>query len=88
VIEDRVLDAALSGLPIERAASVDELVARLHLRDVDVLVLPYGSAFPVDAWPRIRGFLHGGGGLAVLGGAPFHEPVRWASGWARTQRQT
>jgi hypothetical protein len=86
-----VLDAALSGLPVDRASSVTELVSRLRRRDVDVLVLPYGSAFPLEAWPRIRGFLRRGGGLAVLGGAPFHEPVRSASGtggWIRGPRQT
>ncbi len=88
VIAEGLLDAAFSGLPVERASSVEELVARLRLRDVDVLVLPYGSAFPVDAWPRIRGFLRRGGGLAVLGGAPFHEPIRADHGWVRTQRQT
>ena len=95
-IDDGVLDAALAGLPVDRAGSVSELVARLRLRDVDVLVLPYGSAFPVDAWPRIRGFLRRGGGLAVLGGAPFHEPVRSEKGvgaaehggWSRGPRQT
>jgi hypothetical protein len=91
-IDDGVLDNALSGLPVDRAASVGELVARLRLRDVDVLILPYGSAFPVEAWPRIRGFLQRGGGLAVLGGAPFHEPVRadpgHAGAWLRGPRQT
>lgn len=91
-IEDGVLDAALSGLPVDRASNVAELVSRLKLRDVDVLVLPYGSAFPVEAWPRIRSFLHRGGGLAVLGGAPFHEPVRTEPGhagqWIRGPRQT
>jgi hypothetical protein len=93
-IEDGVLDSALSGLPVDRAASVSELVSRLRLRDVDVLVLPYGSAFPLEAWPRIRGFLRRGGGLAVLGGAPFHEPVRsdpgraGAASWIRGPRQT
>lgn len=90
-IEDGVLDAALSGLPVDRASSVGELVSRLRLRDVDVLVLPYGSAFPLDAWPRIRGFLRRGGGLAVLGGAPFHEPVRageTGATWLRGPRQT
>lgn len=94
-IDDAVLDSALSGLPVERAANVAELVARLRLRDVDVLVLPYGSAFPVEAWPRIRGFLRRGGGLAVLGGAPFHEPVRAEPArdghpgpWVRGPRQT
>ena len=88
VIADGVLDAAFAGLPMDKAGTVGELVARLRLRDVDVLVLPYGSAFPVDAWPRIRGFLRRGGGLAVLGGAPFHEPVRAQSGWVRGARQT
>jgi hypothetical protein len=91
VIEDGVLDSALSGLPVDRAASVGELVSRLRLRDVDVLILPYGSAFPVEAWPRIQGFLRRGGGLAVLGGAPFHEPVRADAGhagaWLRGPRQ-
>ena len=40
------------------------------------LLLPYGSAFPLEAWPAIRGFLKAGGGLVVLGGAPFEQPVR------------
>jgi hypothetical protein len=91
VIEDGVLESALSGLPVDRATNVGELVARLRLRDIDVLILPYGSAFPVEAWPRIRGFLRHGGGLAVLGGAPFHEPVRAEPGrngaWLRGPRQ-
>lgn len=91
VVDDATLDAALGGLPVERASSVDDLDKKLRLKDVDVLVLPYGSAFPVDAWPRIRGFLKHGGGLAVLGGAPFHEPVRTdakTNVWTRGPRQT
>jgi len=89
-IDDAVLDAAFAELPVERAGSVAELDARLSLANVDVLVLPYGSAFPVDAWPRIRSFLAHGGGLAVLGGAPFHEPIRAqpGGGWIRGPRQT
>jgi hypothetical protein len=90
-LPDGVLDAALAGLPVDRAEGVGELVARLQLRDIDVLVLPYGSAFPVEAWPRIRGFLRRGGGLAVLGGAPFYEPVRAdpdrSGAWLRGPRQ-
>jgi hypothetical protein len=82
-----VLDAALDGLPVDRATSVGELAERLRLPDVGVLVLPYGSAFPVDAWPQIQAFLHGGGGLAVLGGAPLAEPVRAEDGaWVRGPR--
>jgi hypothetical protein len=41
-----------------------------------VLILPYGSAFPLECWPAIRNFLGMGGGLVVLGGAPFYQPVR------------
>jgi hypothetical protein len=89
-IEDRVLDEALAGMTVERVSSAAELSNRLsHEHDVDVLLLPYGSAFPVDAWPRIQAFLRSGGGLAVLGGAPFHEPIRSeGSAWVRGTRQT
>lgn len=52
-----------------------ELDAALKAHPFDVLVLPYGSAFPVDAWPAIRGFVRGGGSLVNLGGAPFGQPV-------------
>lgn len=88
-IEDGALDAALAGIPVVRASSSKELTERLRLEEVDVLVLSYGSAFPVDAWPCIQAFLKQGGGLAVLGGAPLHEPVRWEeSTWIRGPRQT
>ena len=48
-----------------------------------MLVLPYGSAFPLEAWPAIRDFVKHGGGLVVLGGAPFHQPVRQEKGRLR-----
>ena len=87
VLDDDVLERALAGLPISRAASVHELVASLTNDEVDVLVLPYGSAFPVDAWPRIQNFLAQGGGLANLGGAPFHVPVALrADAWSEGLR--
>ena len=72
-ISDETIDAALSGLPTVRVASAEAL--EKELRDGDVLVLTYGSAFPVDAWPRLASFLAHGGGLANLGGAPLHVPV-------------
>lgn len=88
-IAERTLDEALAGLPIERASTPAELTDKLRLERVDVLVLPYGSAFPIDAWPRIKAFLHEGGGLAILGGAPFHEPVRRErDAWIRGPRST
>jgi len=82
-IPDAVLDEALGGLPMVAFATPAELAEKLRLRNVDVLVLPYGSAFPVSAWQPIRWFVERGGGLVVLGGAPFHAPVRWAAADAK-----
>jgi hypothetical protein len=45
------------------------------LKGVDLLVLPYGSAFPAEAWGAIHGYLAAGGNLLVLGGQPFRVPV-------------
>jgi hypothetical protein len=75
-LDPAVLDEALAGLPVVVLDAPEALAARLRLRDADVLLLPYGSAFPLEAWPAIRAFLKGGGGLVVLGGAPFEQPVR------------
>lgn len=66
--------SALASAGAAEARSAGELAERLAT--AGTLVLPYGSAFPVDAWPRIRGFLKSGGSLVVLGGAPFRVPVR------------
>ena len=76
VIEAATLDRALAGLPVETLATAAAIRDGLTLDRADVLVLPYGSAFPVDAWSAIRAFVDGGGGLVVLGGAPFQQPVR------------
>ncbi|HVR44635.1 MAG TPA: hypothetical protein VMS56_14460 [Thermoanaerobaculia bacterium] len=87
-IAPRTLDRALAGLPVDALGSLDDLRSRLTLRDHDLLILPYGSAFPLDAWWEIRTFLEGGGSLVVLGGAPFHQPVlRREGAWERGRRQ-
>jgi hypothetical protein len=70
------LDAALAGLPFTRAATPESLAALLGAPETRLLVLPHGSAFPLEAWTAILAFLGRGGGLVVLGGAPFHQPVR------------
>ena len=79
-IANGVLDGALAGLPVEELASVAALRQKLRLSRYDTLILPYGSAFPLDAWEVIRAFVKRGGGLVVLGGAPFHQPVREVDG--------
>jgi hypothetical protein len=57
-----------------------------QLRDGDwpatthLLVLPYGSAFPAEAWPSILRYLKQGGNLLILGGQPFRVPVLGTAG--------
>ncbi len=48
------------------------------LNGADLLVLPYGSAVPTDAWNAIRTYLRAGGNLLVIGGQPLHVPVAQA----------
>src|SRR5689334_6145451 len=50
-------------------ASAKELKQRLS--SSKLLVLPYGSAFPEEAWGDIFAFLQRGGNLLVIGGRPF-----------------
>ena len=58
-------------LPGAQLASADQLHDALAASTARLLVLPYGSAFPEDAWPSIKQFLDRGGNLLVLGGRPF-----------------
>ncbi|HET7617890.1 MAG TPA: hypothetical protein VFK20_05225, partial [Vicinamibacterales bacterium] len=81
-IDPAVLDAALADLPVVTFDSAAALSEGLSRQTGGVLLLPYGSAFPVDAWSAIRAFVKGGGGLVVLGGAPFAVPVRQVNGTA------
>lgn len=84
-----VLAEAMDGLPADTFADPAGLAAGLNASVHAALVLPYGSAFPLEAWDAIRAFLDAGGGLVVLGGAPFHQPVyRGADGgWVAGVRQ-
>ena len=58
-------------LPAAQLASVEQLRQLLNSPAAALLVLPYGSAFPEEAWPEIHQFLQRGGNLVVLGGQPF-----------------
>jgi hypothetical protein len=62
--------------------SPEHLRSMLKDATTRLLVLPYGSVFPEEAWPEIYQFLQRGGNLMVLGGRPFTRSVyRGATGW-------
>ena len=69
------LRKALAALQPE-FANLNELSKPDTLLDTELLVLPYGSAAPVDAWTAILKYLQAGGNLLVLGGRPLTIPVR------------
>jgi hypothetical protein len=77
--------------PVDRNALSQTLTGAIFsdlkaLRDpatldgADLLVLPYGSAVPTDAWQSIHAYLRAGGNLLVIGGQPLHMPVTQADG--------
>jgi hypothetical protein len=64
-----------------RFVSLSDLQKNDVLAEGDLLVLPYGSALPADAWETIQRHL-GKGDMLVLGGRPFFVPVyRKENGW-------
>ncbi len=68
--------------PGGRFAGLAELQSSLKESETRLLVLPYGSAFPEEAWESIHQYLQGGGNLLVLGGRPFARAAyRDGAGW-------
>lgn len=67
------LEQALPNATFAPLADLDRLCA-----NDDLLVLPYGSAFPLDAWPTIRRKA-ANGSLLILGGRPLFVPVARAA---------
>ena len=73
------LEKALQGLdPV--FADEAALAAPDTFTGSDLLILPYGSAVPVDSWKAINAFLDGGGSLLILGGQPLRVPVSQING--------
>lgn len=66
------LERGFSGTQLEPA---DDLPKALKDSATDLLVLPYGSAFPVQEWDAIHQYLQRGGNLLTVGGKPFTRPV-------------
>jgi hypothetical protein len=85
-------DAALLGRPLDGLElaylTVSELNDRLSPEQRDVFVMPYGSAFPKEAWPALIRYLEAGGNWVNLGGVPCAVPVeRVAGGWHALPRE-
>ena len=74
-----MLERALNGMD-PAFADMASLNEPATLEGADLLVLPYGSAVPVDAWKAMESYLHGGGNLLVVGGQPLRVPVTQADG--------
>jgi hypothetical protein len=73
------LRAAFAGTEFADAA---QLGPALAAPDADLLVLPYGSAWPEADWSSILEYLDRGGNLIVLGGKAFTRAgYEDASGW-------
>ncbi len=81
--DSAVPSAQLSAiLPGAQPADANHMQAALAADSTRLLVLPYGSSFPEDAWPAIKQFLDRGGNLLVLGGMPFTRAAYHdSSGW-------
>ncbi len=83
-IDRATLERALAPMdPI--FVGIDSLSKQLSAGDL--LVLPYGSAFPADVWTVIENHLRSGN-LLILGGRPLYVPVyRDGTGWRVTLPQ-
>ena len=68
-----VLAAAVGGTAVY--VNVEQLRSGAPLEHAALLVLPYGSAFPADAWPAVMHYLEQGGNLLLIGGQPLRVPV-------------
>ncbi len=78
-VERIALTGALDGLD-PQFADLASLKGAATLSGADLLILPYGSAVPTDAWPSIVQYLRGGGNLLILGGQPLRVPVTSVNG--------
>ena len=74
-----LLGAALDGLEVSYL-TVADLGEHLSPDRHDVFVMPYGSAFPKEAWPALQRYLRGAGNWVNVGGVPCAVPVERAPG--------
>jgi Cellulase (glycosyl hydrolase family 5) len=69
--------------------SEQDLIAQLNTTQFDLLITPYGSAFPKRAWETLLQYLRAGGNWLNLGGVPLSRPVvRDGGAWRAESHQT
>ena len=68
-------------------ADIGRLRAPETLQGASLLVMPYGSAFPLADWSAILAYLHGGGNLLLIGGQAMRVPVVGDGSVAFTRQQ-
>jgi hypothetical protein len=78
-VERSSLAQALQGMDAQ-FADLEGLNKPTSLADADLLILPYGSAFPCGAEKAIENYLQAGGNLLIVGGQPLRVPVNEAEG--------
>jgi hypothetical protein len=80
-ISRETLQAALENFTVDFLGERD-LIAQLDAARYDLLVTPYGSAFPKRIWPALLKYLRAGGNWLNIGGVPLSRPVvRDGSRW-------
>ena len=80
-IPRETLQAALDNFTVEFLGERD-LIAQLDATRFDLLVTPYGSAFPKRIWNTLLKYLRAGGNWLNIGGIPLSRPVvRDGSRW-------
>ena len=84
-ISQETLASALGAKGI-MFADVAKLNDASTLEQADLLVLPYGSAVPANAWKSIQTYMNHGGNLLILGGQPLHVPVEYKAGSYTAER--
>lgn len=88
---DLTLETLQQGLKEFTVTTLNErdLIAQLSTSRFDLLVTPYGSAFPQRAWSAILKYLRDGGNWLNIGGVPLSRPVvRDGAAWRLEPKQT
>ena len=87
-LTEEVLRQSLSGFAVNFLNERD-LIAQLGAARFDLLITPYGSAFPKRAWRDLLKYLRAGGNWLNVGGVPLSRPVvRADAEWRAEPHQT